>query len=67
VVEAHQLQVGADVVHVPAEAAAEGQGMEDGVGEPFHGHGRVRGHDDVSCLPNDRVHARPREETVEWS
>lgn len=62
-VEAHQLEVGGDVLHVLTEAGA-GLGMEDDVGEVFHGHVRGRGHDDV-CLPNDRVHARPREENLE--
>lgn len=56
--EAHHLQAGADAVRVLAEAEAEGQGMEDDVGELFHGRDR----DDVPCLPNDRDHARPREE-----
>ena len=66
-VEAHQLQVGVDVLHVLAEAGAEEPGMEDDVGEVFHGHVRGRGHDDGPCLPNDRVHARPREGNLaEW-
>ena len=64
--EAHQLQVGVDVLHVLAEAGAEEPGMGDDVGEVFHGHVRGRGHDGP-CLPNDRVHARPREENLaEW-
>ena len=43
--------------------------MEGDVGEVVHGHVRVRGrgHDDEPCLPNDHVHARPREENLaEW-
>ena len=68
VVEAHQLQVSVDVLHVLAEAGAEeGQRKEDDVVEVFHGHARGRGHDDGPCFPNDRVHARPREENLaEW-
>lgn len=67
VVEAHQLQVSVDVLHVLAEAGAEGPGKEDDVVEVFHGHARGRGHDDGPCFPNDRVHARPREENLaEW-
>lgn len=65
--EAHQLQVGVDVLHVLAEAGAEELGMEGDVGEVFHGHVRGRGHDDGPCPPNDRAHARPREESLaEW-
>ena len=66
-VEAHQLPVGVDVLHVLAEAGAEGPGMGDGVGEVFRGHVRGRGHDDGPCPPNDRVHARPLGESLgEW-
>ena len=66
-VVAHQLQVDVDVFHVLAEAGAEGPGMEDDVGEVFHGHVRGRGHGDGPCFPNDHVHARPRDESLgEW-
>ena len=59
-VEAHRLQAGVDAVHVLVVVGAEGQGMEDDVGEFFHGHDH--GRDDAPWLPNDRVHAHPREE-----
>lgn len=59
--EAHQLRADADAVHGLVEAGEEGQGMEDDVGELFHAHARGRGRDDAPCLPNDRVHARPRD------
>jgi hypothetical protein len=62
VVEAHQTRADVDVVHALAEAGAEGQGMEDDVGGPFHDLGPGHGRDDAPCLPNDRVHARHREE-----
>ena len=66
-VEAHQLQVGVDVLHVLAEAGVEGPGTGDDVGEAFHGHVHGRGHDDGPFLPNDHVRAHPREENLpEW-
>ena len=58
--EVLQLQASADAVHVLAEVGAEGQGMND-VGGLFHDRGHGHGLDDAPCLPNDRVHARPRE------
>jgi hypothetical protein len=61
-VEAHRLQAGVDAAHVLVEAGAEGQGMEDDVGELLHGHDHDHGRDDAPWLPSDRVHARPREE-----
>ena len=62
--EAYRLQAGVDAAHVPVVAGAEGQGMEDDVGELLHGRGHDHDHgrDDAPWLPNDRVHALPREE-----
>lgn len=62
--EAYRLQAGVDAAHVPVVVGAEGQGMEDDVGELLHGRGHDHDHgrDDAPWLPNDRVHALPREE-----
>ena len=61
-VEAHRSRVGVDAAHVLVVVGVEGQGMEDDVGELFHGHDHDHGRDDAPWLPNDRVHAHPREE-----